>query len=528
MPDPPAARPGAPPPTVSVVVPVHNTRRYLDRSLGSVFAQTLDRRRIQVIAVDDGSTDGSAQWLTERARHHPHLTVIHQKASGGAGRPRNVGLAHATGDYLFFLDSDDHLGPQALARLTRMAHRHHSDIVYGRIVGADGRAAPVDLRTTAAAVTPFDSPVYWTLAAYKLFRRAFVEQHRLRFVEGRLLAEDLPFSITALLRARTVSVLADYDCYYLHGRPDDSNASRQDTDWCEYLGYLSAVLADVAAHVPPGPHRDALMVRHFHGEILMPFAAPYLARDAAGRRAMAAAARPLVDRYLTDRVLAALPPGLRLRAHCLRARLDDELTGIVHADTGTRTPPPQVDADGRVHAAYPYFRDPRRALPDTCYDLTDRVVLRQRLTGWRWADGVLHLRGTAALPWLEGTAVEVLLHGSGAGHRIPARCQAQEWSAAVDPATAAGGGPLPDGVWGLKVALTAHGGNGAKGPAVRREARLVPETPRQHDATAFAPRTVGRGRAGPAVATLFRSHPHGHLHLHLGTPCAGPPAGALW
>ncbi|ARH91466.1 hypothetical protein STRMOE7_15485 [Streptomyces sp. MOE7] len=270
--------PAGPAPAVSVIVPVHNTRPYLPRSLGSVFAQTLDQRRIEVIAVDDGSTDGSAAWLTGQARHHPNLTVLTQPASGGAGRPRNVGLTLATGDYVFFLDSDDHLGPEALDRLTRMAQTHGSDVVHGRIVGADGRAAPVDLRTTRARVTPFDSPVYWTLAAYKLFRRAFLEQHHLRFVEGRLLAEDLPFGIAALLRADTVSVLADYDCYYLHGRPDDSNASRQDLDWCEYLHYIGTVLATVEAEVPPGPDRDALMVRHFHGEILMPFAAPYLAR----------------------------------------------------------------------------------------------------------------------------------------------------------------------------------------------------------------------------------------------------------
>ncbi|UZJ34004.1 glycosyltransferase family 2 protein [Streptomyces endophytica] len=201
-------------------------------------------------------------------------------------------MDRATGDYVFFLDSDDRLGPEALDRLTRMAQTHGSDVVYGRIVGADGRAAPVDLRTTSPAVSVFDSPVYWSLAAYKLFRRAFLETHRLRFVEGRLLGEDLPFGIEALLRARTVSVLADYDCYYLHGRADDSNASRQDVDWPDYLHYIGDVLDTVAAEVPPGPDRDKLMTRHFHGEILMPFGPAYLARTPAGRHRMTAAARP--------------------------------------------------------------------------------------------------------------------------------------------------------------------------------------------------------------------------------------------
>ncbi|MEU9114203.1 glycosyltransferase [Streptomyces sp. NPDC048483] len=517
-------------PSVSVIVPVHNTRRYLDRSLGSVFAQTLRQDRIEVIAVDDGSTDGSGAWLTDAARTHPNLTVVHRPASGGAGRPRNIGLARARGDYVFFLDSDDRLGPEALARLTRMAETCHSDIVYGRTVGADGRTAPVDLRTTSPRVSLFDSPVYWTLAAYKLFRRSFLDRHRLRFVEGRLLAEDLPFGITALLRARTVSVLADYDCYYLHGRDDDSNASRQDTDWPDYLAYIATVLADlVAAEVPPGPDRDKLMVRHFHGEILMPFAAPYLARTPAGRRAMANAARPLVARYLTDRVLAALPPRLRLRAHCLRAGLDDQLTAIVRADTQrrpgpphelpeTRPGPPHVDPDGRVYAAYPYFRDRARPLPDACYDLTGRVVLRQRLTDCYWNNGTLHLHGTAELPGLTAHFIDLVLRHRGAEHRLPARHVNGRWHAVLDPATAADGAAPTDGVWGLKIAVTAYG---ATGPAVRRAAWLCPEGP-----AGFAPRLVDRGPAGPAVAALFLSRPHGHLHLDLDGRGVRRPLGA--
>ncbi|AIA03919.1 glycosyltransferase family 2 protein [Streptomyces noursei] len=528
-------------PTVTVIVPVHNTRRYLDRSLGSVFAQTLDPDRIEVIAVDDGSTDGSGAWLDAAAATHPRLTVVHQPPSGGAGKPRNVGLDRATGDYVFFLDSDDHLGPEALARLTRMAEEHDSDVVYGRIVGAEGRGAPVDLRTTNPRVSLFDSPVYWSLAAYKLFRRSFVERHRLRFVEGRLLAEDLPFGIAALLRADTVSVLADYDCYYLHGRDDDSNASRQDMDWPAYLAYIDTVLADVAAGVPPGPDRDTLMVRHFHGEILMPFAAPYLARDEAGRRAMREAARPLVDRYLTDRVLAALPPGLRLRAHCLRAGLDAELTAVVRADTG-RTPGPPHLQDGRAYAAYPHFRDPDHPLPDALYDLTSRIGVQQRLTDLQWVGGVLHLHGSATLRAVGADRVEVVLHRSGAHVGVPATYGPDgAWHAALDPATAVHGAPMADGVWGLKIAVTAHGTDAAdaaapEGPdaggavdtppsaTVRREAWLVPEGGAA--ATDTAPRVVSHGPTGPTVAALFLSSPHGHLHLDLDHDGARRPLGA--
>ncbi|MCK7623894.1 glycosyltransferase [Streptomyces sp. RS10V-4] len=525
-------RRGGPPPTVTVIVPVHDTRRYLDRSLGSVFTQTLDPDRIEIIAVDDGSTDGSAAWLDAAAAAHPRLTVVHQPASGGAGRPRNAGLDRATGDYVFFLDSDDRLGPEALERLVAMAEEHGSDVVLGRIVGAGGRGAPVDLRTTSPRVSVFDSPVYWTLAAYKLFRRAFLERHRLRFVEGRLLAEDLPFGIAALLRAGTVSVVADYDCYYLHGRPDDSNASRQDVDWPAYLRYIGTVLAGLADEVPPGPDRDTLMVRHFHGEILMPFAAPYLARDEAGRRAMREAARPLVDRYLTDRVLTALPPRLRLRAHCLRAGLDADLAAVVRADTGPAPVPTRV-ADGRAYAAYPTFRAPAHPLPDRLHDLTDRLAVRQRLDSVQWVGGVLHLRGTAALPPLGAATAALVLHRGGARLRVPAATGPDgSWHAALDPAAAAGGAPLADGVWGLKLAVTAYGDApaAAGGPdpdpsaGLCREVWLVPEGGAA--ATDTAPRVISHGSEGPTVAALFLSSPHGHLHLDLDHDGARRPLGA--
>ncbi|WP_079064451.1 glycosyltransferase family 2 protein [Streptomyces sp. NRRL F-4489] len=564
-------RPDGPGPAVTVIVPVHNTRRYLDRSLGSVFTQTLDPDRIEIIAVDDGSTDGSAAWLDAAAAEHPRLTVVHQPPSGGAGKPRNVGLDRATGDYVFFLDSDDHLGPEALERMVAMAEEHGSDIVHGRIVGAGGRGAPVDLRTTSPRVSVFDSPVYWTLAAYKLFRRAFLERHRLRFVEGRLLAEDLPFGIAALLRAGTVSVVADHDCYYLHGRPDDSNASRQDVDWPDYLDYIGTVLAGLADEVPPGPDRDRLMVRHFHGEILMPFAAPYLARDEAGRRAMREAARPLVDRYLTDRVLTALPPRLRLRAHCLRTGLAAELAAVVHADTGPGPVPIRVE-NGRAYAAYPTFRTPvgavpdgpedavrplpdgpqdsvrplpdgpdvpLRPLPDGLHDLTDRVAVRQRLDRVEWVGGVLHLHGTAALPPLGPATAELVLHRAGAHLRVPADTAPDgSWHAALDPAAAAAGRPLADGVWGLKIAVTAYGDAGPAGteengggpagpgearPGLRREAWLVPEG--GASATDTTARVISHGPEGPTVAALFLSTPHGHLHLDLDHDGARRPLG---
>ncbi|MER7762695.1 glycosyltransferase family 2 protein [Streptomyces sp. NPDC097619] len=505
-------------PLVSVVVPVHDTLPYLAECFDSVAAQTLDPRLVEVIAVDDGSTDGSARWLDAWAADRPNATVLHAPASGGAGRPRNLGIERARGRYLFFLDSDDRLGERALERLVAMAEEHDSDVVYGRIVGTGGRPAPVDLRTTSPTVDLFHSPVYWTLAAYKLWRRTLVDAYGLRFTEGLLVNEDLPFAVHGLLHAARISVVADHDCYYLRGRADGGNATRQDLDWPAQFDFVAGVMELVARHVPAGPDRDALMRRHFHGEVLSAFGPHYLARDATDRLAMAEAARPLLDRWLTEPILDALPPGLRLRAHHLRRGDPTALTAVVAADTGPDGPrevPAEVSG-GRAHALYPGFRAGPDAPPEALYDLTRRVSLRQELSDHHWDGAVLRLAGRARLTGL-GPEVplrtSLLLRRQGYTCRIPAETDTEgHWTCAVDLAAADDGRPLPEGQWTVRVAVAAGDPDGGE---LYREAWLPRPAGDRYDGPP-EPRLVDRGPAGITAAAVFHSAAHGHVNLDIG------------
>src|SRR5512132_2674334 len=119
-------------PLISVVVPAHNPGRYIEPCIRSLLRQSMSRDRFEAVFVDDGSTDGTGERLNRLAREQPHVRVIHIPPSGAPGRPRNVGLEAALGEYVQFLDADDELAPRALQRLIRMAHANHSDIVLGK------------------------------------------------------------------------------------------------------------------------------------------------------------------------------------------------------------------------------------------------------------------------------------------------------------------------------------------------------------------------------------------------------------
>jgi len=124
-----------------VVVPVYNAGDELERCTGSILEQSMSPGSFEAILVDDGSTDASPARLDALAAEHANVRVIHQENSGWPGKPRNVGIDASRGEYVFFMDHDDRLGPEALERMYAMAAQTRPDILVPKIVGA-GRRAP--------------------------------------------------------------------------------------------------------------------------------------------------------------------------------------------------------------------------------------------------------------------------------------------------------------------------------------------------------------------------------------------------
>src|SRR4051794_25377565 len=129
---------------VSVVVPVYNPGEYIEPLLESLLAQSMPAGECELVFVDDGSTDGTVQRLEALAARHAHVRVAAIPRSGWPGRPRNVGIDLARGEYVFLSDHDDRLSPEALERLYAIAIADAADIVMGKVVG-HGKGVPRDV-----------------------------------------------------------------------------------------------------------------------------------------------------------------------------------------------------------------------------------------------------------------------------------------------------------------------------------------------------------------------------------------------
>ena len=113
--------------TVSIVIPVYNVEKYLTRCLNSIINQTLDD--IEILAVDDGSTDNSGRILDEYQLKYPEKLKVFHKKNGGMSDARNYGIQYVTGEYVGFVDSDDYVEPEMFEKMYLKAKEKMYDIV---------------------------------------------------------------------------------------------------------------------------------------------------------------------------------------------------------------------------------------------------------------------------------------------------------------------------------------------------------------------------------------------------------------
>lgn len=199
----------------TVAIPVYNDASSLEKCLHSVLNQTIGKDRLEIICINDGSTDKSVDILNQYERKYECVRVIHQENSGSPSGPRNRAIEEATGEYIFFLDADDYLGTEALARMEQKIIENNSDIVIGKYEGVN-RKVPTAIFKRNPDCFPFIGSNALTSAnAQKLFRVSLLRDHQITFPEHLALGEDQSFIVQAYAYSNSISLVKDYVCDYL-------------------------------------------------------------------------------------------------------------------------------------------------------------------------------------------------------------------------------------------------------------------------------------------------------------------------
>lgn len=231
-------------PKVSVILPVYNVDKYLRQCLDSVIGQTL--KEIEIICVDDGSTDASLEILREYEKKDPRVKIICQKNSG-AGAARNNGMAIAQGKYLSFLDSDDFFEFDMLEKAYEKISEQKADIVVfrsdqyredlGKILNVKWTIRsenlppyrPMNFRTFTGNV--FKVFVGW--AWDKLFDREFVDKYNLKFQEQRT-SNDMLFVFSAIVLAKKIEIVDEVLAHQRRNNPSSLSNTREKSWQCFY------------------------------------------------------------------------------------------------------------------------------------------------------------------------------------------------------------------------------------------------------------------------------------------------------
>lgn len=453
----------------SVIVAVYNPGPAIDAVVDSVRAQTLGTGAVELILVDDGSTDGSGPRLQELAERESWVTYRRIENSGWPSRPRNLGVGMAAGDYVLFMDHDDLLYPQALEQMCAAGDRDTADIVVGKEVRTGGRTLGLDaFRSNKSGADMFADEVIDLATPHKLFRTSFLREHGIAFPEHLRRLEDHYILAASYGHRPRVSVVADQPCYrwMIH----DTNNSVRLPDPHDYYGALDEVLDVVESW--PLPDEAKRMARAFwlKSTVLDRFGpGGFRTWPEEFRPRFFAEALRITRERLEPELDTGLPPAHRVRAALLRAGDMDGLVAYSEGEAAVTTRPVLGSAaeeggvlslevstllEGRggpvrfrLEGAR-LLQEPSAPIPpevaESALEVQDHLE-RARI------DVILTERETNAEWFVPTTAT----------HRLVRSGDALAWSvearAHVDPRTALMGSALTAGIWDVRLRVAALG-----------------------------------------------------------------------
>lgn len=288
---------------ISIIVPVYNVEKYLDRCMQSILQQTY--QRLEIILVDDGSTDSSAQKCDSYARRDSRVTVIH-KQNGGLSDARNAGLEAASGAYIGYVDSDDWIEPDMYERMYRACVENDAQLAVCRYFNeyrdrteSGGSGSVVSLSREELLkiyIEGDDAYVIYNSVWSKLFKRDLVEG--MVFPKGRN-SEDIMYTTRAFCRAHKAVYLDSSFYHYVIDREGSiMNAAREERMFRDEIPFWREHIACIGDMV--SPQMADLARYHFQRRLLFYYMD---ARNAGNRKTAARLVSEIKkDRDETDRV----------------------------------------------------------------------------------------------------------------------------------------------------------------------------------------------------------------------------------
>ena len=217
-------------PLVSIVIPVYNCSEYVRECIESVLAQ--NHRNIEVLVIDDGSDDGSAELCRSLAEKDPRITV-HVKEHGGVSAARNYGIRLAAGELITFVDADDYIEPQHISALVSAMLEQNADCaVSGYILDLCGRSEKrvfcgmKNMGAHSAVLNMLDTTLYQGFLCNKLFRKSIIDNARLSLCEDIFYCEDQLFCAEYFSNCSRVTCAEKAYYHYRQRRGSAVNGSR--------------------------------------------------------------------------------------------------------------------------------------------------------------------------------------------------------------------------------------------------------------------------------------------------------------
>lgn len=210
-------------PKISVVIPVYNVEEFLSACLDSIINQTY--KNLEIICIEDCSTDNSAQILKEYKQKDSRIKIIYNKENKGLSAVRNIGIDNSNGEYIYFIDSDDWIDNDYIENLVNAAVDNNAEIVVNtnvtRIFNNNeiphlGHKTYNDLENAFIDAPTAIQNIIWNTWTH-LWKRGFLERAKARFPEGELI-EDIYFQIITYLQTDKIYVIRKGQYHHLYNK----------------------------------------------------------------------------------------------------------------------------------------------------------------------------------------------------------------------------------------------------------------------------------------------------------------------